>query len=257
MQYFSQDDHNAVLAVQSPSSHHAPELERIHNRLHELHRKLYGKMRQRRIDLHPNPASTSAITHSTSTTPFAVETLTLTYMRSRPEAEHVESMMGRDSLHRVDDIKPEHHPNIELRLTPDHFAIELVISPYAWYDQQNFAGKMTVATHRNYFFKMLRYSTTPYVLGFWTGVHQGAMNLNTEQMPPRDVFFEYMDTFAARRDWLRLGRWYEPDDPALDESSILEEAFNQIRELFGFYQFILWKNDNNFQSFYKKITSQI
>ena len=50
--------------------------------------------------------------------------------------------MGKESGAQTGDVDTYRHPVIELRLTPDQFAIELILSPYAWLDQQNLIGKL-------------------------------------------------------------------------------------------------------------------
>ncbi|MFW5692038.1 MAG: hypothetical protein ACOCX3_01670 [Chloroflexota bacterium] len=256
MTYFTRDHHNAVLASLRDDPLAQAERERAFNHMRELHKSLYPLITQHRLSLHPNVEVPGGVAYTTTVSAFEVDALSLTYMRSAAEAEVVEGMMGRDGVSTSDGLRARHHPVIELRLTPDHFAVELVVAPFAWYDQQNFAGKLTISQHRSAFFELLRELDDNYRLGFWSGIHPGEMNLEIEKLPPQTVLFEFLDTFAAGRDWLRIGRWYGPEDDNLNGRDFKRIVLQHIQSLYGVYEFIIWSSNNNFQTFFNKASSR-
>lgn len=255
MAYFTQHDHNSLLGIHTLNQVETTGLERVHRRMFDLHRKLYPCLRTHDLDLQPHD-ETALVSQNSSSTPFPTDAMTLIYRRGDNEARVVERMMGRDALMSGIDIEAHRHPVLELRLTPQHFAIELVAGPDAWYDQENFIGKMSVDQHRAKFYNLLTELGDDYVLGFWSGMHLDDMHLKTEKLPPARILFEFINTFAAGRDYLRIGRWYESGDGALDASNIANEVLGSIRKLYSLYQFAAWATDNNFHSIYKKAVSK-
>ena len=179
--------------------------------------------------------------------------MTITYMRPHSEAAIVERMMGRERVNLDQQVEPRRHPVIELRISPQYFAVELIIGPDAWHDQRNFAGKMCVPEHQHALFRMLNNMSPDYVVGFWSGIYpDDQMYVSTSQLPPMRIFNEYMSTFAAGRDYLRIGCWYEAGDDALSEENIINELFERVRALHEIYEFTLWSSNNNFLSFYER-----
>ena len=253
MLFFSQDDHNSLLAEESGNLGDSNTgLHHLQQRLTDLHQALYPRFKNRKLNLHPDPGLPGGVGQKSATTPVKSSTMTLTYMRPRPDAETVESMMGRDALSMASDIEAHRHPVIELRITPDHFTIELVISPAAWYDQQNLIGKLSVKTHRDTLHQLFSELREDYLLGFWHGVHLDDTHLNTSKLPPPRILTEYLETFADRRDCFRAGRWYTPEESVLQADRIVDEVFERVQELYTLYTFIAWSNKNNFHSLYKK-----
>ena len=66
-----------------------------------------------------------------------------------------------------------------------------------------------------------------------------------------------MGTFAASRDYLRIGAWYDIEDERLDEANIVNEVYHRIRELHQIYDFIAWTSNNDFIKFYKKTLAKV
>jgi hypothetical protein len=252
MTYFSYADHQATLSMQSGGLPFGSDLERAYNRMLDLHRSLHPHLRKTGFELYPDPEVPGGVSQKSAAVVFPADTLTLAYMRDTAEAATVEGIMGRDALTTSGSIESHRHPLIELRLTPQHFTVELVIGPDAWYDQQNFVGKLSIEQHRDSFFHLISGLSEEYCLGFWSGVHLSDMHLSIDKIPPQRIFFEYLDTFAANRDWLRIGCWYEPGDPRLDAVCIREELLGRIRDLYTLYDFALWTSNNNFHTFYAK-----
>lgn len=253
MTYFNRYDHHTLIALDGIYSDDA--IQHVYKRMVDLHQMLYRRLKANRIDLHPVPNLPGSVSNTSAATPLEVPTFTLTYMRDPSEARDVEAFMGRDALSSPQSIEPHRHPVIELRLTPEHFAIELVISPSAWYDQQNFVGKLSVQHYRPEFYRLLADLDDEYKLGFWGGIHLNDMHLNTDHLPPMPVLFEFLDTFADRRDWIRIGRWYEPEDPHIHQDHIVDIAYDAVTKLHSLAAFIQWTSANNFHNFYKKLAT--
>jgi hypothetical protein len=248
MVYFTQVHHNGTLGI---ASDNPPSLEHIHQRFAELHRRLQPRLTQHAIQLIPGPSAEQGIDTLTLCTPFPVDAMTLIYTRDAQQAALVEQTMGREGAGSLLPIETKHHAVIELRLTLTHFAVELVIAPSAWYDQQNLVGKLSLKPHQYEFYDMLKKLPTQYRLGFWSGIQPGEMSLEINKLPPRSVMLEYLSTFAPGNDWFRLGFWYEPEDPALTVDAI----FSHMRDLYEVFKFLAWNSENNYHTFYNKLSS--
>lgn len=251
MNYFSQDDHNAVISISAEGAQGATSLQQVYNRMTNLHRNLSSRLKSHGYTLHTNPAMPMGVGQSSIVAPNNGDTMTLTYMRSQTDAMVVERVMGRDELTQSG-AEVQRHPVIELRLTPDHFVAELVVGPEAWYDQRNFLGKFTIKEHRHQLFKLLTNLDDEYCVGFWSGLHLNDMHLSTRRLPPPHILFDFIETFAAGRDYLRIGRWYDVGDPSLNEDTIVHELFNRVRDLYDIYEYILWTSNNNFHTFFER-----
>jgi hypothetical protein len=110
---------------------------------------------------------TSIVSQKSAASLDQSDSVVLTYFRSQEQAEMVERLMGKENIGISKEVDTYCHPVIELRLTPEHFVIELVLSPKAWWDQQNFIGKLDLPQHRATFRNLLRSLDHDYRLGFW------------------------------------------------------------------------------------------
>lgn len=218
----------------------------------DLHSALLPRVRNHNLDLHPRWQKTSVVTSHSVATLDQSDSVVLTYFRSHEQAVMVERMMGKEDVGIRQEIDTYCHPVIELRLTPEHFVIELVLSPRAWLDQQNLIGKLELPQHRAAFRNLLRGLSSDYRLGFWGGTHLSDMHLTVQHLLHGRVLDEWMNTFSDGQDWLRIGKWYSHEDPELDDTRILQEAFDVVHALHPVYSFILWSSNNNFRSFYEK-----
>jgi hypothetical protein len=218
----------------------------------DLHSALLPRVRNHNLDLHPRWQKTSIVSQQSVASLDRHESVVLTYFRSQQQAEMVERLMGKEGVGLTQDVDPYCHPVIELRLTPEHFVIELVLSPKAWWDQQNLVGKLELPQHRSAFRQQLRSLDQDYRFGFWSGTHLSDMHLTVGQLMGGRVLEDWMTTFSDGVDWLRIGKWYDHNDPVLDSSTILTETFEVIRTLQPIYNYVLWTSNNNFRNFYDK-----
>jgi hypothetical protein len=215
----------------------------------ELHSLMHDKMRLQAWDLHPHGQKSRIVSDvSAAATSETQNVLVLSYFRSLAQAQLVEKLMGMDQ----GDVEAYRHPVIELRMAPDYFALELIVSPYAWWDQQNFIGKMGLERHRQQLRNMLYNFESSYRFGFWGGEAPSDMYLTSWQVLQGHVLNDWINTFADGQDWLRFGAWYEPDSDALSEERIVQELSSRIGELYAIYDFLLWSSNNNYQEFYKR-----
>jgi hypothetical protein len=256
MTYFTKSDHLAVLSTQADSAQGNVALERIHKQMTQLHRELYPRLKKDSINLHPDSTVPAGVNLKTAATSFRSDVMTLTYMRSKAEAETAERLMGRDGLEIAHEIESHRHPVIEVRITPDNFVVELMMSPDAWCDQRNFVGKISIPQHRSRLYELFSDLKGDYKIGFWSGTHLSETHLTTTKLPPAHIFAEYFTTFAAGRDWFRMGSWFEPEADALSEDSIVATIYQNIRELYTIYDFLLWSGQNNFHTFYRKAVAK-
>ncbi len=243
--YFTRHDHESLTSL--PTRDAQP----VFDKLYELHRTLYRRMRDHNYDLHPHWNKASLISTRSAACSGDILGLALPYVRSMEQGVLVERLMGRDGADSTGDV--HRHPVIELRITPEDFAIELIMSPLSWWDQRNLIGKLTVARHRETLRNIIQHIEGDYRFGFFDGVHLSDMHLTTRQLLRGNILDEWMSTFADGQDWLRVGVWYEPEDPALDDDLILTEVVGRVVALHKLYTFMLWTSNNNFQTFYRKV----
>lgn len=226
--------------------------DQLFSKLLNIHEGLLPRVRNYNLDLHPHWQKSLIVSQESAASPDESNSHVLTYFRSREQAEMVERLMGKDRVAINGDVEMHRHPVIEMRFAPEHFAIELILSPYAWWDQQNFVGKLDLPAHREGFRSLLSELDPNYRFGFWHGTDLDDMHLTVGQLLRGRVLDEWIDTFADRLDWLRLGKWYDLQDPVLETNHILLEAFETVRSLHAVYNFILWTSNNNFHTFYER-----
>lgn len=223
--------------------------EQVQAQLSALHRALYPQMTVQNLALvlHTTPDRIGGTQSVTMRGPH--QAYALQYSRNKAEARHIERLMGlavSPAQHMVDVFR---HPVIEMRVTADNCVLELVIPPTAWWDQQNFVGKLSIPRHRDAFYDMLRKLGPQYRQGFWHGLHLSDMHIVATINHNHRILTEWFNTFAPRQDYFRLGVWYDLDDPALTTEAIHEELLKHIKTLYSFYAFILWTSDNNYREF--------
>jgi hypothetical protein len=242
MTFFNQE---AVQQISSDSS----ALETAREQLQTLHKAVYEQIRLNNIDLNLIHSETVTVQQDSVSDVKPSNTLSVVYLRTRGQAVQVERLMGREEVASVNSIEARRHPVIELRLTPEHFAVELLLSPDAWWDQQNLVGKLTVQRYRQDFYALLQGFDASYFMGFWRGTHLSELHLSAKHFRHPRIMDEWMSTFQPSADWLRLGTWYKLDEEKLQENAPQEIA-RHIKSLYGLYQHILWTSDNNFREFY-------
>jgi hypothetical protein len=228
------------------------EYQRITSKLENLHGLLYPRLRNHSLDLHPRWQKHMVVARKSAASLSENDTAVLTYFRSQEQAEMVEKLMGKERAAMSGQVDSHRHPVIELRLTPEHFVIELVVSPYAWWDQQNLIGKLDLPHQRSSFRNLMKILGADYRIGFWQGTELDDMHLTVGHLLHGRMLDEWMNTFCDGHDWLRIGKWYEHSDPQMDAENIQAEAFKAIKALNAVYTFILWSSNNNFRNFYEK-----
>ena len=242
MTFFNQE---AVQQISSDSS----ALKTAREQLQTLHKAVYEQIRLNNIDLNLIHSETETVQQDSVSDVKASNVLSVVYLRTRGQAMQVERLMGREEVASVSTVEARRHPVIELRLTPEYFAVELLLSPDAWWDQQNLVGKLTVQRYRQDFYALLQGFDTSYFMGFWRGIHLSELHLSAKHFRHPRIMDEWMSTFQPSADWLRLGTWYKLDEENLQEN-VPQEIAKHIKSLYGLYQHILWTSDNNFREFY-------
>ncbi len=247
---FFAPEHHTVLAEAHFSNH--PAFQSARNRLLDLHQKIYPALRMQNLDLtvHKIAGGDVIQQHSGGHGQTGVA-LVIQYLRTYSHAVAVERLMGREIEVAPENVETHRHPLIEVRLLPDHFVVELVISPEAWYDQHNMMGKLSIDRYRREFYELLGKQNPACCLGFWQGMYLSDMHLKAVFFQRTRLLDEWMSTFEPQKDWFRLGRWYTPDSPPLAETHIYTEIVEQVRALYTIYDYIIWTGNNNFHNFYK------
>ncbi len=214
--------------------------------INELHRALSVRFQQAGIHLQAITGGESAADYAGNDQP------TIAYLRPTNEAQVVEGLMGRDFPLRRLDVR--RHPVIELRTTDQGLALELVVPPDAWCDQQNLTGKMMVERHRRDLRRMISRLADSFRLGFWRGTALDGLHLTPHEAGHPTIFDTWINTFCAGQDWFRIGVWYQWDDlpealvTGTDELTPFgRELFQQLQTLYEFYTFIGWTGSNDYR----------
>lgn len=249
MTLFSQENHTAIQDVAADKTDYTSNVEVAVSKLSKLHDEIYPQLVNNGFELNPIKQPNNVVFESASTSTKR-GIISLQYMRPRAQAIRVERLMGRDETSN-NGIEARRHPVIEVRLTPSYLTVELILSPYAWWDQQNFAGKMSVDRHRSNFYQLLRKLDEETKIGYWRGVQLEEMYIKASQLYDVRIWNEWFDTFDPGKDWFRLGHWYTPEADALNEDTIVDELVRQIRNLYTLYSDVLWSSNNNYREFYK------
>ncbi len=246
--YFTKTDHETF------TSQPTRDIQPVYDKFYELHRSVYRRIRDHNYDLHPHWNKAALISQHSASCSNEIAGLSLPYLRSREQGALVERLMGRDTVGVSDNPEAYRHPVIELRITPEHFAVELIMSPLSWWDQRNFIGKLAIDRHRDTLRGIIQNNVDgDYRFGFWDGVELSDMHLTCRQLLRGNILDEWMSTFADGQDWLRIGVWYEPEASQLSTDNILNEIVGRVIALYQLYTFMLWTSNNNFQSFYRKM----
>jgi hypothetical protein len=244
--YFSSED---CLSLSAPSR---ADVQSVYDKFHELHRSLHRRMRDLNWDLHPHWNRSEIINSYSMAAAAPFEGLAMPFTRSREQAVLVERLMGRDSFGPLGQVDLHRHPVIEVRLTQQHFAVELVVPGGSWLDQQNLIGKLEVPRHRQALKTLIQGLPGDTVIGFWKGVEIDDIHVTTAQLSRGSLLEQWIGTFQDGHDYLRVGAWYEPQDTALNASSILSEVSRRVGALYNVYNFLLWTSNNDFRTFYGK-----
>src|SRR5262245_21110965 len=125
---FMGNDEKSLTGASSPDTH------LMYKRLETLYTAIQPRIRNHSLDLHPRWQKPLIISQESAAAIGGKDSLVLTYFRSREQAEMVEKLMGKDDVSVSGNVETYRHPVIELRHTPDYFTIELILSPYAWWD---------------------------------------------------------------------------------------------------------------------------
>lgn len=252
--YFTPEDYSLIIKIANlKSSPDDKTWQPLLDKIARLHTAILSDIQKEHFNLHPSPEAPGLISASSL---HNGEVLILQYLRYEAQAIAVERLMGRETINTVQEIDTFRHPLIELRLTPSGLAVEFIMSPDAWWDQQNMVGKLSLDEHRQQFYHLLKQLKSDFALGFWRGTHLSDMHLKTNQFQHQPIITEFLSTFQPNKDWFRLGIWYGITDDALSEDKIVGTLMQNIRDLMPFYQYFLWTSDNNYRNFYEASVSK-
>lgn len=215
-----------------------------------LHQRVQSQLHVLNLDLYSiNP--TDPVQTTSVSTPQNNRSLTIGFRRRPSEAVRVERLMGREELASRHNTEPRRHPVIEVRVQERWFVVELVLSPDAWWDQQNLLGKNSIERHHHTFHRLMRTLHKAYRLGFWRGCHLSELHLEGKYYAHEQILDEWMSTFEPNLDWFRLGMWIEHDKlSGYDMDALTEKTMTHIRHLYPIYDYLLWSSDNNYREFF-------
>ncbi|MEO1290777.1 MAG: hypothetical protein AAFV93_23810 [Chloroflexota bacterium] len=245
MGYFSQDDIQAVCGVNATAK------TSVKAKFQALQQYIYEQLAANDIELSLIKSGQQAIGEESISRHVTEDTdvLAVQYLRARGKAVTVEKLMGREEVASVNTIITRLHPVIEVRLAESGLCVELLLAPSAWWDQQNFKGKLAIPRHRHAFYTLLMDLDPEYTMGFWQGIHLSEMRIAGKYFQHPRILDDWLSTFEPNTDWLRIGIWLDIDAEELSSEHIKETLVNHIFALYPLYQYILWTSDNNYREF--------
>lgn len=220
--------------------------------LQAIHERVYPLLRSANLDLHLLTPRADSVRYTSVSAHHPKHAMSIAYLRPREQAVTVERLMGREEVASLQTVEAHRHPVIELRLIREYLSVELLISPDAWWDQQNLVGKLSIPEHRHDFHQLLMQFNDDYRMGFWQGVHLSEMHLRAKHFQHPRIMDEWMSTFHPGADWFRLGRWRSLDELPDTLNDLHQELLQDIRSLYDVYEHILWKSNNNYSDFYSR-----
>ena len=243
MGYFSQDDVQAICGENAGRKHGFRRIFR------HCTKKIFEHLQYNNVNLNIVKPDASAVHPQTNSDFNEEKILAVQYTRARANAVNVEKLMGREDVASLNNIILRLHPVIELRLSEAGLALEFIISPDAWWDQQNLQGKLSVSRHRHEFYTRLMELQPEYCMGYWEGVHLSEMHLTGKYFQHPRILDEWLGTFHPNADWFRIGIWYDVDDESLQNEHIVDELLQQIQTIYPLYRYFVWTSENNFREF--------
>lgn len=246
--FFTAAEHEALRDIRSYPEALPSSVLTIADRFTGLQRSLSRRISATGSELQPCWSRGTPVNNYSFSANCNISGLSFAFLRPRAQAVTIEKMMGRgaNGLHQAE---PYRHPVIEVRVTPEHFAIEIIMSPYAWWDQRNFVGKLRIARHVEALRSLLGEGMDSLHIGFWSGAELCDSHLTCRQIMRGKFMEEWFGTFAAEHDWFRIGVWYPVEDRALTYENTLPELSRKVMLLAKLYKYLAWTSENNFHSF--------
>ncbi|MBI3914048.1 MAG: hypothetical protein HY327_07665 [Chloroflexi bacterium] len=227
------------------------ERERVHEKLVELHHNIYPEFRKRKLDLHPHwmtqwLVSASRISPATS----RIEFMTVRYSKPETTIKLMKKQFIEDFGHFYANAM------IAARVDREGFAVELLISEKAWVDAQNFKNRLASdAAERGHFRNLLAELGGEHSLHLSHFVrnekgpsgYQEVLRAKASRLVNVGMLNSTMEKYKPGGQDLRLGVYYQPNDPRLQKENIAAEVLQRIEQLFPIYAFLSWSPKNDYR----------
>lgn len=237
--FFSIDDHTALTRVRLFSTEVQPDrdIAAVAERMQRLQRLLMHRLIAGGSPLQPCWERAQQVVAVSFASAAPIDGFAFAFTRTQSQAAAIERMMGR-----CGSADAARHPVLEVRLTPDYFVTEIIVSPMARLDQRNLMGKLRLERHRAGLRGLLAQGCGMLRLGFWHGEMLNDSHLTCEELLRGDILARWFDTFAPEHEWLRIGIWLEPGARCIET-----ELSHFVMLLSRIYTFFAWTSSNNFQ----------
>lgn len=249
--YFNSEALN-LLPYLKPQNTETPDIQALFVAFKQLQERLHRQMLALNLYLFPHSVNGQACGMLSVTSLIEGGLLCTRFLRAAGICTNVERLMGLEDVHSAAKVQPRRHPVIEIRLQPNYFAVEFVVSSDAWWDQENLMGRLSLPRHRDEFFSTIAKLNSQFCMGYWQGIALNEMRISVRHLRRRPIFEEWLKTFEASKDNLRIGRWYALDDPVLSQESIEQTLLADIHALYALYTQVSWTGENNFRPLYRK-----
>lgn len=235
------------------------ERERIHDKLAILHKQIYPEIRRRKWDLHPHWMTQWLISASRiSPATQRIDFMTLRYSK----AETTIKLMKKEFIEDFGSFYA--NAMVDARIDREGFAIELFVSDKAWVDGQNLKARLSDgAEQRGELRSMLAELGGEYTLRLSQFVrseeerwgYRQVVSAKASRLVNVGMLNSTMEKYTPGRHDLRLGIYYEPDDPRLGGRSIVDEILKRFEQLYPVYAFLSWSLKNNYRKNHAHQTS--
>ena len=223
----------------------------VRNRLLELHEGIYPDMVRRRWKVYPHwhkgwIISAWYISPRMSCIPF----MRLRYAKSRAVMRRMEKLF-------LDDFGRFHaHAMLAVTIDESSLGIEMCIPAAAWVDGQNLRGKLVGAPDAFDF--RSRFGEMVASLGYRARVqieerteegHGRVWAKRAKAFHSPAALATATAIYEPGKHELRIGTWYQPDDPLLSAASIRREVLARFEELYPLYEMIVWGPTNDYRRY--------
>ncbi len=235
------------------------ERERVHDKLALLHKQIYPEIRRRKWDLHPHWMTQWLISASRiSPATQRIDFMTLRYSK----AETTIKLMKKEFIEDFGSFYA--NAMVAARINREGFAVELFVSDKAWVDGQNLKSRLSDGVEqRGEFRSMLAGLGGEYSLRLSQFVrseeerwgYRQVVSAKASRLVNVGMLNSTMDKYTPGRHDLRLGIYYEPDDPRLGGRAIVDEILKRFEQLYPLYAFLSWSPKNNYRKNHAHQTS--
>ena len=247
--YFYPDDYAVFSRACAASSRYDKQRKRVRDKFVALHDVLFPEIERQGWDLHPHWHTPNIVSSWKIGRVDRIWFMKLRYLRAGEKVKDLEKLMDVPAPLDYAETLYTKHPMLDVRIDEKFFTIELLVTEWAWWDAQNFKGKLASdAAERSRFLQMLTGLGQDFIFGGWPDTQDPRLVTTAADLADDARLEIWLRGFEPGVDWLRLGIWYSnPADFRLHSVRIAEEVLYRFSQLYPVYEFLLWTPRNNYR----------